>query len=78
MSALLTVTDLKVHFPVRSGVLRRVTDHVRAVDGISFAVPEGATVGLVGESGSGKSTTDRKSTRLNSSHIPLSRMPSSA
>jgi peptide/nickel transport system ATP-binding protein/oligopeptide transport system ATP-binding protein len=64
MSALLTVTDLKVHFPVRSGVLRRVTDHVRAVDGISFAVPEGATVGLVGESGSGKSTTGKSIIRL--------------
>jgi oligopeptide transport system ATP-binding protein len=64
MSALLTVTDLKVHFPVRSGVLRRVTDHVRAVDGISFTVPEGATVGLVGESGSGKSTTGKSIIRL--------------
>jgi oligopeptide transport system ATP-binding protein len=64
MNALLTVTDLKVHFPVRSGVLRRVTDHVRAVDGISFTVPEGATVGLVGESGSGKSTTGKSIIRL--------------
>jgi peptide/nickel transport system ATP-binding protein/oligopeptide transport system ATP-binding protein len=64
MSALLTVTDLKVHFPVRSGVIRRITDHIRAVDGISFAVPEGATVGLVGESGSGKSTTGKAIIRL--------------
>ena len=64
MSALLTVTDLKVHFPVRSGIVRRITDHIRAVDGISFAVPEGATVGLVGESGSGKSTTGKSIIRL--------------
>jgi oligopeptide transport system ATP-binding protein len=64
MSALLTVTDLKVHFPVRTGIVRRVTDHIRAVDGISFMVPEGATVGLVGESGSGKSTTGKSIIRL--------------
>ena len=64
MNALLTVTDLKVHFPVRTGIVRRITDHIRAVDGISFAVPEGATVGLVGESGSGKSTTGKSIIRL--------------
>ena len=64
MSALLTITDLKVHFPVRSGILRRVTDHIRAVDGISFSIPEGATVGLVGESGSGKSSTGKAIIRL--------------
>ena len=64
MNPLLTVSDLKVHFPVRSGVLQRVTNHIRAVDGISFSVPEGATVGLVGESGSGKSTTGKAIIRL--------------
>jgi oligopeptide transport system ATP-binding protein len=64
MSPLLTATDLKVHFPVRTGVVRRVTDHIRAVDGISLTVPEGATVGLVGESGSGKSTTGKAIIRL--------------
>lgn len=64
MNALLTVTDLKVHFPVRTGIVRRITDHIRAVDGLSFAVPEGATVGLVGESGSGKSTTGKSIIRL--------------
>ncbi len=64
MSALLTVTDLKVHFPVRTGIVRRITDHIRAVDGVSFTVPEGATVGLVGESGSGKSTTGKSIIRL--------------
>ncbi len=49
-------TDVKVHFPIRRGVLRRVVGHVRAVDGVDVVVHEGETVGLVGESGSGKST----------------------
>ncbi|PPQ32977.1 ABC transporter ATP-binding protein [Rhodopila globiformis] len=49
-------SDVKVHFPIRRGVLRRVVGHVRAVDGVDVLVHQGETVGLVGESGSGKST----------------------
>lgn len=61
---LLEVEDLKVHFPVRRGILSRVVDHVRAVDGISFKVYRGQTLGLVGESGCGKTTAGRAILRL--------------
>ena len=47
---------VKVHFPIKAGILRRTVDHVRAVDGVSLAVRERHTVGVVGESGSGKTT----------------------
>ncbi len=57
---LLEVTDLVKHFPVKRGILiDREVDQVRAVDGISFIIPRGETLGLVGESGSGKSTACR-------------------
>jgi peptide/nickel transport system ATP-binding protein/oligopeptide transport system ATP-binding protein len=64
-NALLRVTDLKVHFPVTQGALvARKVGAVRAVDGLSFAIRRGETLGLVGESGSGKSTTGRAIARL--------------
>lgn len=62
--ALLSVRDLKVHFPVRKGTFGRVSGHVRAVDGVSFDIHRGETLGLVGESGCGKSTTGRAILRL--------------
>jgi len=61
---LLEVTDLKTHFPVRQGLLQRVVDHVRAVDGVSFKIQPGETLGLVGESGCGKTTVGRSLLRL--------------
>ena len=61
---LLDVQDLKVHFPVRKGFFQRVVDQVRAVDGVSFQVYRGQTLGLVGESGCGKTTTGRALLRL--------------
>ena len=60
----LEVRDLKVHYPIRKGVLRRVVGHVKAVDGVSFEIYPGQTLGLVGESGCGKTTTGRAIMRL--------------
>jgi peptide/nickel transport system ATP-binding protein len=62
--SLVQVRDLEKHFPVREGLLGRVTDHIKAVDGVSFAIRRGETLGLVGESGCGKSTTGRCLLRL--------------
>lgn len=56
---IIQVKDLKVHYPVRSGFWNRITDYVRAVDGVSFSIKEGEIYGLIGESGSGKSTTGK-------------------
>jgi peptide/nickel transport system ATP-binding protein len=56
---LLQVEDLKKHFPIQRGFFKRTVGHVRAVDGISFYINEGETLGLVGESGCGKTTTGR-------------------
>src|SRR3954471_22347945 len=61
----LTVENLRMYFPVKtSGIVRRTVGHVQAVDGVSFQVPSGGSLGLVGESGCGKSTTGRLITRL--------------
>jgi len=56
---MLEVTQLKKHFPIRRGFLRKVVGHVKAVDDVSFYVNQGETLGLVGESGCGKTTTGR-------------------
>src|SRR5438046_7499116 len=62
---LLRIEDLKVHFPIREGIIieRHVGD-IRAVDGVSFDLKKGETLGLVGESGCGKSTTGRAIVRI--------------
>jgi oligopeptide/dipeptide ABC transporter ATP-binding protein len=62
--SLLEVKHLKKYFPIRTGVLKRTTGQVYAVDDISFSVEKGETLGLVGESGCGKSTTGRSVLRL--------------
>src|SRR3954471_5332956 len=64
MPPLIEVTDLKKHFPIRKGVLGRTVGNVLAVDGISFSINEGETLGLVGESGGGKTTVGRTVLRL--------------
>ncbi len=61
---LLQVEGLVKHFPVKKGVLRRTVGHVRAVDGVSFSIGSGETLGLVGESGCGKTTVGRALLRL--------------
>lgn len=58
-AALLAVSDLQVHFPIRRGVLQRTVGHVRAVDGISLRLSAGRTLALVGESGCGKTTAGK-------------------
>jgi len=63
--------DLKVWFPIRRGLLKRVVGHVKAVDGLSLQIREGQTVGVVGESGSGKTTLGLALLRLTSSDGPI-------
>jgi oligopeptide transport system ATP-binding protein len=62
--SLLEVKNLKVHFPVKHGVLSRVQAHVKAVDDVSFTIAPGETLGLVGESGCGKTTLGRAIAKL--------------
>ena len=62
---LVDVADLKVWFPIRAGLLKKTVGHVKAVDGVSFRISSGKTLGLVGESGCGKTTVGRTLLRLN-------------
>ena len=70
-SAVMEADDLKVWFPVKRGVLRRVVGHIKAVDGVSVVVREGQTLGVVGESGSGKTTLAMGLLRLERSVGPI-------
>jgi oligopeptide/dipeptide ABC transporter ATP-binding protein len=64
LESLLEVKDLKVHFPITKGILSRIAGYVYAVDGVSFELAEGETLGIVGESGCGKTTTGLAILRL--------------
>lgn len=62
---ILKIEDLKVHFPIKRGLMQRTVGYIRAVDGVSMDIYRGETVGLVGESGCGKTTIGRAIVRLN-------------
>ncbi len=68
---LITAKDLKVWFPIKAGIFRRVVDHVKAVDGVSVDLREGETIGIVGESGSGKTSLALGLLRLVQSDGPI-------
>jgi microcin C transport system ATP-binding protein len=68
---ILETEGLKVWFPVKQGILRRTVSHIKAVDGVSFALRSGQTLGIVGESGSGKTTLGLALLRLISSEGPI-------
>ncbi len=61
----LEVVELKQYFPIKAGLMQRVVGHVKAVDGVSFSIKRGKTMGLVGESGCGKTTIGKTILRLN-------------
>jgi microcin C transport system ATP-binding protein len=63
-SPLVEVRDLKVHFPVKRGLLKRTVGYIKAVDGVSFTIPQGSSFALAGESGSGKTSIGRALLRL--------------
>ena len=63
--------DLKIHFPIKAGIIRHAVGHVKAVDGVTLSIREGQTVGIVGESGSGKTTLALALLRLISSDGPI-------
>ncbi|WP_217506480.1 ABC transporter ATP-binding protein [Paenibacillus xylanilyticus] len=70
--ALLEVEGLKIHFPIRGGLIKREIGNIKAVDDVSFSIEQGQTYGLVGESGSGKTTTGRAVIGLN--HVTAGRI----
>ncbi|MBM6386341.1 MAG: ABC transporter ATP-binding protein [Paenibacillus sp.] len=72
MMALLEVEGLKIHFPIRGGLIKREIGSIKAVDDVSFSIEQGQTYGLVGESGSGKTTTGRAVIGLN--HVTAGRI----
>ena len=61
---MLRVQNLKKHYPIKAGLMQRVVGHVKAVDGVSFTIKRGRTLGLVGESGCGKTTVGKTLLRL--------------
>jgi len=71
-STVIEASDVKVHFPIKKGFLRRTKDFIRAVDGISLSVRQGETLGIVGESGSGKTTLGLALLRLQASNGTIS------